>query len=128
MHCVSIKHVSSGRYLAIDNDDSSKLFLSKDFTGHRCLFELHKRGEFFGLKEEHIRAWVEINTRGSILCNAKTFGREQKWAIDGNDWSNTFLLVACANNDRGGYLSLDVNGKSFIGGYGRTAKTGAPTW
>ena len=125
---VSIRHISSGRYLAALN--ASDLYLVPKFHPDTCVFGLWKRqGSIFGIKNQHSKRWAGQNLFGSLSCSSSSFGRREEWEAGDEDWSSTRLLCASAGWGAGGYLT--VRGNDFglhIGGCTVEERKRADLW
>ena len=76
---VSIRHVQSGKYLAVAPNNT--LILSGKFD-ETCIFGLWKRqGTIFGLKNKYSRKWVGQNLFGNLACSANYFDRREEWDV-----------------------------------------------
>ena len=76
---VSIKHLTSSKYLAVSHDNS--LILSTKFN-ETCIFGLWKRqGEIFGLQSKYSRKWAGQTLLGNLACSANAFGRREEWDV-----------------------------------------------
>ena len=131
LHYASIKHIASGCYLSVDKNNDSTLVLSK-VLNERCIFGLYKRRRFLGLQNKFHRNWAGQNILGQLNCGATSFGHRQEWEIEGDDWSNTSLLLVSAGFGNGGYLLLNKDGKGVqqlvLGGGDIDTKGQAPRW
>ena len=100
---VSIRHLESGKYLAVANHD---LYLVPKFHPETCIFALWKRqGDVFGLKNKYASRWVGQSLLGSLACSATSFGRREEWQVD-EDWKHSRLLCSSAGWGAGGYLHV----------------------
>jgi len=130
-HYAWIRHQISGRYLSIaPNNNDSTLMLS-NVLNERCIFGIWKRKRVFGLQNKYSRRWVGQSLLGQLTCSASAFNRREEWEADGDDWSDTTLLIVSAGWGTGGYLLLDKEGKGtqpIIGGGDLAIKKQAPKW
>ncbi len=126
-HYVTIKHNTSGKYLAIDLNNDATLVLSSKLN-ERCVFGAYKRRSFVGLQNRFSRKWMGHNLLGQLSCGATAFNRRQEWEIGGEDWSDATLLVVSAGWGNGGYLLLDENSLPIIGAGDMETKGQAPKW
>jgi len=125
-----IRHQTSGRYLSIASSNDSTLVLSKNLN-EKCIFGVYKRRRVLGLQNKYSRRWVGQNLFGQLNCSASSFDRRQEWEADGDDWSDTTLLIVSGGWGAGGYLLLDKEGKGtqpIIGGCDFATKEQAPKW
>jgi ElaB/YqjD/DUF883 family membrane-anchored ribosome-binding protein len=123
---VTIRHVSSGKYLAVADTD---LNLVPKQHPETCVFALWKRqGEIFGLKNKFNNKWVGQNLFGSLACSASSFGRREEWEAE-EDWTNSRILCASAGWGAGGYLNVRPTDHGIvIGGYGFEERKKADAW
>lgn len=132
---VSIRHIDSGKYLAVVNGD---LYLVPRYS-NSCLFSMWKRsrGNLFGLKSHISGRWLTQNVFGSLACSAYSFGRREEWEADGdnivlgddNQSRTTTLLCASAGWGAGGYLKVRQRDWAvLIGKSGVEEKKKAALW
>jgi hypothetical protein len=109
---VIIRHIESGKYLAVHSTNHNELVLCDTYNPHTCQFAYYQRqAEIFGLQSLSNSKWVgQAWISGGLSCAAKTFGRREEWQTDNkNDhWDNTRLLCASAGWGHGGYLVVDA--------------------
>jgi hypothetical protein len=75
----SIRHIPSGKYLAVSPNNS--LILSKKYN-ETCIFGVWQRkGKTFGLQSKYSRRWVGQNLLGSLSCSAYSFDRREEWDV-----------------------------------------------
>ena len=126
-HYAWIKHQPSGRYLSVAPNNNSTLVLS-NVLNERSIFGVYKKQRVLGLQNKYSRKWVGQNLLGQLTCSASAFNRREEWESDGDDWSNTTLLIVSAGWGNGGYLLLDEGMLPFIGGGDISTKRKAPKW
>ena len=122
-----IRHNASGRYLSIAPNNDSILNLSNALN-EKCIFGVYTRRKVLGLQNKYNRGWVGKNVFGQLTCSANSFNRRQEWEADGDDWSDTTLLVVSGGWGAGGYLLLEKGTQPIIGGYDLATKKQAPKW
>jgi len=129
-HYAWIRHQTTGCYLSVATNSNSVMVLSK-VLNERCIFGIYKKRRVFGLQNKYNRMWVGQSLLGQLACSASSFGRREEWEADGDDWSDTTLLVVSAGWGTGGYLLLDKEAKGtqpMIGGGDLLTKKLAPKW
>jgi hypothetical protein len=125
-----IKHQTSGRYLSVAPNDDSTMVLS-NVLDEKCIFGIYKRSRTLGLQNKYNRLFVGQNMFGQLTCSTSSFNRRQEWETNGDDWSDTTLLIVSGGWGAGGYLLLDKEGKGtqpVIGGGDFATKEQAPKW
>lgn len=129
-HYATIRHKISGSFLSVDKNNDSILVLS-NVLNEKCVFGIYTRRRFVGLQSKFNRRWVGQNLLGQLNCSASSFDRRQEWEVEGDNWSDTTLLLVSAGWGSGGYLLLDKEGKGIhpiIGGGDFDTKGKAPKW
>eukprot|EP00532_Pseudo-nitzschia_australis_P011747 CAMPEP_0168212706 /NCGR_PEP_ID=MMETSP0140_2-20121125/4409_1 /TAXON_ID=44445 /ORGANISM="Pseudo-nitzschia australis, Strain 10249 10 AB" /LENGTH=502 /DNA_ID=CAMNT_0008139517 /DNA_START=107 /DNA_END=1615 /DNA_ORIENTATION=+ len=127
LHYAWIKHQPSGRYLSVAPNNNSTLVLS-NVLNERSIFGVYKKQRVLGLQNKYSRKWMGQNLLGQLTCSANAFNRREEWEPDGDDWSDTTLLIVSAGWGHGGYLLLDEGMLPFIGGGDISTKRKAPKW
>ena len=124
---VAIRHIDTGKYLSIINND---LYLVPKLHHETGVFALWKRqGDIFGLKNKFKDRWVGQNLFGSLACSSSTFGRREEWEADSDDWSKTRLVCTSAGWGAGGYIHVKPTDHSVsIGGSDIESKNKAALW
>ena len=101
----SIRHVASGRYLAVTPNHGLQL---ADKLNDMCIFGIWQRqtaSKVIGMQSKYSRRWVGQNLLGNLVCSAYGFDRREEWDADPQDrWSRTPLLCASAGWGNGAYL------------------------
>lgn len=95
------------------------------------VFDIHERREsrLIGFKNKCTGTWLGQSTLGSIMCHAKTFGRNEEWEFDDGAMTRTKMLCASANWGNGGWLEADDEREAFsIGGHTVDSKKNASEW
>jgi hypothetical protein len=126
-HCVSIRHVASGRYLTVTD---GKLCLLPRFQKETAVFGAWVRqGNIFGLQNRASRRWMGQNLLGSLACSAWSFGRREEWEADADDWKSTRLLCASVGWGAGGYVHVnEIDFSILLGGSGVEERKKADVW
>jgi hypothetical protein len=124
-----IRHISTGKYIAVSSANSS-LVLSSKFN-ETCIFGVWQRqtsAKVFGLQSKYSNRWVGQNLLGNLVCSAYSFDRREEWDADEADWAHTTLLCASAGWGNGGYLMVKEDHTLTIGGGGLQDKKSADSW
>lgn len=126
----SIRHVASGRYLAVTPNHGLQL---ADKLNDTCIFGIWQRqtaSKVIGMQSKYSRRWVGQNLLGSLVCSAYGFDRREEWDPDPQDrWSRTPLLCASAGWGNGAYLLLQKDKDQLtLGSGGLQDKKIADLW